>query len=151
MFTNKDGTADTAVSRLVRRAPWLLIPVIMLLSFTIGNAQQITGTLSGTITDQTDARVPGAEVVVKNESTNDTRTTKADSAGFWSVTALVPGTYTVTVTAKSFATWEENQILLNQGDSRTIPSMRLKIGSESTAVTVISGPGRRDSCRHRRG
>ena len=139
MFTNKDGTAETAVSRLVRRAPWLLIPVIMLLSFTIGNAQQITGTLSGTITDQTDARVPGAEVVVKNEATNDTRTTKADSAGFWSVTALVPGTYTVTVTAKSFATWEENQILLNQGDSRTIPSMRLKIGSESTAVTVISG------------
>ena len=32
-----------------------------------------------------------------------------------------------------------NDIVLNQGDSRTIPNIHLKIGSEATAVTVISG------------
>jgi len=118
--------------------PWLVIAV-MLLSFSIAYAQQLTGTLSGIVSDQTDARVPGAQVVVKNDSTGDTRTTTADSSGFWSVTALIPGSYTVHVSATNFAPWEINSVVLNQGDSRTVPNIRLKIGGEQTAVTVISG------------
>ena len=51
----------------------------------------LTGTLSGIAADQTDARVPGARVVVTNEATGDIRETKADSQGFFSVTALDPG------------------------------------------------------------
>jgi hypothetical protein len=135
MLTNKNVTA---MSRWIRRVPWLLIPV-MLLSFSISYAQQLTGTLTGIVTDQTEARVPGAQVVVKNDSTGDTRTTTADSTGFWSVTALIPGAYTVHVSATNFAPWEINGVVLNQGDSRTVPNIRLKIGGEQTAVTVISG------------
>jgi len=116
----------------------LLIPIVAL-SFTIASAQQLTATLSGIAADQTDARIPGANVVVKSETTGDVRNTKADSSGFFSVTALVPGTYTVNISAKGFAPWEETGILLNQGDSRTIPNIHMKIGTESTAVTVISG------------
>ncbi len=137
MFTNKNGTSPT-MSRWIRRVPWLLIPV-MLLSFSLANAQQLTGTLSGIVSDQTDARVPGAKIIVKNDASGDERSTTADSAGFWSVTALIPGTYTVKVSAANFANWEMNGIVLNQGDSRTVPSIHLKIGSEQTAVTVISG------------
>jgi len=126
------------MSKWFRAIPWLVLPA-MLLAFTIAHAQQLTATLSGIVTDQTDARVPGARVVVTNEATGDTRETKADTQGFFSVTALIPGTYKVTISAKSFASWEENGILLNQGDSRTVPNIHLKIGSEATAVTVISG------------
>ena len=137
MFTNQSG-ASTTMSRWVRRVPWLLIPV-MLLSFSVAYAQQLTGTLSGIVTDQTEARVPGAQIVVKNDASGDQRTTTADSSGFWSVTALIPGTYTVHVSATNFAPWEINGVVLNQGDSRTVPNIRLKIGGEQTAVTVISG------------
>jgi hypothetical protein len=111
----------------------------MILSFSIAQAQQLTATLSGTVTDQTDAHVPGAKVKIVNDATGDTRDTKADSAGFFSVTALIPGTYTVEVSAKGFAPWKETGVLLNQGDSRSIPAIHLKIGTETTAVTVISG------------
>ncbi len=139
MFTNQTKTSSvSSMSKWFRRVPWLVLPV-MVLAFSIAQAQQLTATLSGTVTDQTEARVPGAKVVVNNEATGDTRETKADAQGFFSVTALIPGTYKVTISAKSFATWEENGILLNQGDSRTIPNIHLKIGSEATAVTVISG------------
>ena len=139
MFTDKNRTlSGHSVSKWLRRIPWLVVPV-MVLSFAIAHAQQLTGTLSGIVTDQTDARVTGAQVVVTNEASGDTRQTKSDAQGFFSVTALVPGTYKVTITAKSFATWEETGILINQGDSRTVPSIKLKIGSEATAVTVISG------------
>jgi len=137
MYSNQ-LVASSVVSRWVRRVPWLLIPV-MLLSFSIAYAQQLTGTLSGIVTDQTEARVPGAQIIVKNDATGDTRTSTADSSGFWSVTALIPGTYTVHVSATNFAPWEINGVVLNQGDSRTVPNIRLKIGGEQTAVTVISG------------
>jgi hypothetical protein len=111
----------------------------MLSSLTMLNAQQLTATLSGIAADQTDARVPGATVVIKNEATGDTRTTKADSSGYFAVTALIPGNYTVTVSAKGFTSWEMNGITLNQGDSRTIPNIHMKVGSETAEVTVISG------------
>jgi len=139
MFTDHNpASRGQSVSKWLRRIPWLVVPV-MVLSFAIAHAQQLTGTLSGIVTDQTEARVPGAKVVVTNEASGDMRESKSDAQGFFSVTALVPGTYKVTITAKSFATWEETGILINQGDSRTVPSIKLKIGSEATAVTVISG------------
>jgi len=125
-------------SHWLHRIPWLLIPV-MLLSFTVARAQQLTATLSGTATDQTDARIPGAKVVIKNQSTGDIRNTVSDSSGFWSVTALIPGTYTVTVSSKGFASWEETDIVLSQGDNRTVANIHLKISSDATAVTVVSG------------
>ncbi|MGA3044989.1 MAG: TonB-dependent receptor [Terracidiphilus sp.] len=138
------NTAQRAPSSLIsmrnwiRRIPWLLIPVLVL-SFSIANAQQLTATLSGTATDQTDARIPGATVIVTNDATGDKRDTKADSAGFFSVAALIPGTYTVKVSAKGFASWEETGVLLNQGDSRTLPNIHLKISSDVNSVTVVSG------------
>jgi Carboxypeptidase regulatory-like domain/TonB-dependent Receptor Plug Domain len=121
-----------------QRMPWLLIPVLVL-SFSIAKAQQLTATLSGIATDQTDARIPGASILVVSDTTGDKRDSTADSSGFWSVTALPPGTYTLKVSAKGFASWEETGILLNQGDSRTVPNIHLKISSDVTAVTVISG------------
>jgi hypothetical protein len=127
-----------STSKWLGRIPWLLIPVL-LLSFPIAKAQVITATLTGIATDQTDARIAGAKIVVKNEATGDVRDTKADTQGFWSVTALIPGSYSVTISAKGFSPWEETGIVLNQGDSRTVANIHLKIGAENAAVTVISG------------
>jgi hypothetical protein len=136
--THTEGSTRSSFSNWLRRLPWLLIP-IMALSFNLANAQQLTGTLSGIAADQTDARIPGAKVVIKNDASGDTRDTKADTSGYFSVTALPPGTYSVTISAKGFASWEETGIVLSQGDSRTLPNIHLKIGTDTTAVTVISG------------
>jgi hypothetical protein len=127
-----------STTKWIGRIPWLLIPVL-LLSCSIAKAQNITATLSGIATDQTDARIAGATILVRNEASGDKRDTKTDNQGFWSVTALIPGSYSVTITAKGFSPWEENQIVLNQGDSRTVANIHLKIGAADAAVTVISG------------
>ncbi len=137
-LTDTVGSQRSTMSNWLRRSV-LLLMAVLLSSLTTLNAQQLTATLGGTAADQTDARVPSATVVVKNDATGDIRNTKADNQGFWSVTALIPGTYTVTVSAKGFTSWEMNGIVLNQGDSRTIPNIHMKVGSESAEVTVISG------------
>lgn len=136
--THASALSKVSMPNWLRRVPWLLIPILVL-SLTVTHAQQITGTISGIATDQTDARIPGARVEIKNDASGDARTSTTDSAGLFSITALMPGTYTVKVSAKGFASWEETGVLLNQGDSRTIPNIHLKISADATAVTVISG------------
>ncbi len=121
-----------------RRIPWLLIPVLAL-SFTLAHAQNLTGTISGIVTDQTDARIPGAKVIMTNDASGDARSSVADSQGFFSITALPPATYTVTISSKGFVSWKETGIVLNQGDSRTVPDIKLKPGAQGEAITVISG------------
>jgi Carboxypeptidase regulatory-like domain/TonB-dependent Receptor Plug Domain len=134
---NAVGLSKSSGFAWLRRIPWLLLPILLL---TIGtaNAQQLTGTLSGIAMDQADARVAGAKVVVKNDASGDIRNTVSDSQGFFSVTALPPGSYTVTVSQKGFAAFEETGIMLSQGDTKSI-NARLKISSSSTDVTVVSG------------
>jgi hypothetical protein len=135
---NRKTSSSISKSSWLRRIPWLLIAVLAL-SFAIANAQQITGTLSGIAADQTDARIPGATILITSDTTGDKRDSKADSDGFFSITALPPGSYTLTVTAKGFSTWKETGIVLNQGDSRTVANIHLKISSDVNSVTVVSG------------
>jgi Carboxypeptidase regulatory-like domain/TonB-dependent Receptor Plug Domain len=135
---SRSSSRLSSMSSWIKSIPWLLIPILAF-SLTSANAQQLTGTLSGIATDQSEARVPGAKIVVINEGTGDARNTVADSAGFFSVTALVPSTYTVSITATGFNPWKETGILLNSGDSRTIPAIKLAVATKGASITVVSG------------
>ena len=134
---NTRGSSKSSRSQWLRRIPWLLFPVL-LLALGTARAQQLTGTLSGLAIDQQDARIPGAKVVIKNDGSGDTRSSVTDGQGFFSIPALPPGSYTVTVSAKGFASFEETGIVLNQGDTKSV-SARLRISSDPNTVTVISG------------
>jgi hypothetical protein len=120
-----------------------IFPVVLmaLLAFMAprGLAQQLTGTLSGTVYDRSGAVVPGAEVVLKNQASGDVRTAMADSSGRFVITAIQPANYSVNITAKGFTTWQENDIVMNQGDTRDIPNIKLQIGNVSSQVEVIAG------------
>jgi hypothetical protein len=119
--------------------PGLLLVAVLVLYTTISGAQQLTGTLDGTVYDQSGAVIPKAKVIVKNEASGDTRSTTADGSGFFSITALQPATYTITVSADGFTSWQEPGITISQGDSRTVPNIKLKVGGNTTEVQVVSG------------
>lgn len=120
----------------------LSVPCLLAIS-TLGSgvasAQQLTGTISGTTYDQTQSVIPGATVEVKNEASGDIRTTTSNSSGYFTVSALQPNTYTVTVSAKGFDSWQQNGIVVNQGDNRTLPSISLKVGGAATKVEIVAG------------
>jgi len=110
---------------------------VLLATFSFG--QQLTGTLSGTAYDQTGAVIPKAKVVLKNEASGDVRTTFTDSVGSFAITAVQPATYTISIAAEGFATWEEHSIVMNQGDARSVANIKLKPGSKGNEITVIEG------------
>ena len=67
-------------------------------------AQLLQGSITGNITDASQAAVVGAKVVAIDQQTNFTRETLTNSSGGYNLPTLPPGTFTVTVTAPSFQT-----------------------------------------------
>jgi hypothetical protein len=112
--------------------------VLLVAPFCFG--QQLTGTLSGTVYDQSGAVIPNAHLQMKNEASSDVRDTVANGSGFFSITAVQPGSYTVTVSAKGFKSWEEHGIVFAQGDNRTLPNVNLAVGGTGPeTVEVVAG------------
>src|SRR5215831_18609502 len=63
------------------------------------NAQVSGGTLSGTVTDTTQAAIPNAQVTLINMATSVARTVATDDAGFYTEPGLLPGSYEMTASA----------------------------------------------------
>ncbi|MGB9418624.1 MAG: carboxypeptidase regulatory-like domain-containing protein, partial [Acidobacteriaceae bacterium] len=126
-----------------RYSRWTItfVAVTVLFFSAAATAQQLTGTLSGTAFDTMGAVVPNASVTLRNQASGDLRTAATDARGHFVITAVQPATYSVNISASGFTTWQENDIVMNQGDARDIPAIRLKIGSSSTNIEVIGGGG----------
>ena len=100
--------------------------------------QNITGSISGTVADSSGAVVPKATVVLMDEATQTKRESVSNSAGFFNFAAVKPATYTLTVSADGFRTWEEHQITLTQGNNVNIPNIALQVGSAKQEIDVVS-------------
>ena len=82
-------------SPVVRFAVALLVFVLHALSPRVADAQAIRGTLLGTVTDKTGGVLPGVTVTVTNTETGVMQNTVSDAQGRYSVSDLLPGTYSV--------------------------------------------------------
>jgi hypothetical protein len=108
---------------------------LLLLAFPAG--AQITATLSGHVTDQTDAAVPGATVSVESAQLSIKRTATSGQNGFFSLTALPVGTYKVTVSAPGFQPYTLDNVKLDVGGTLEIAA-QLKVGDVKESVTVTA-------------
>jgi Carboxypeptidase regulatory-like domain/TonB dependent receptor-like, beta-barrel len=123
-----------------KRIAFLL--AVALLSFGSLSAfaqSQTTGRISGTITDQQGAALPGAEVTVTNKATGEARTVTADTDGNYFVPLLSPGTYTVTVTASGFKKYISEDARVAITETTPINPV-LEVGSVQETVTVDAAP-----------
>jgi hypothetical protein len=66
--------------------------------------QLLQGTITGNVTDTSNAAVADARVEAREQKTNFTRDTMTNTAGVYNLPTMPPGTYNVTVTAPSFRT-----------------------------------------------
>lgn len=112
--------------------------VLMITSPGAAHAQFGSG-IEGTVTDDSGAIVPGAQVVLTNQDTGVENTTAANSAGIFHFPTLGSGTYKVTVTAPGFGTVTEAGIVIN-GNSIRDASVKLQPSSVATNVEVSETP-----------
>ncbi len=90
---------------------WLCFAICLLLvSIPHGlHAQALSG-ITGTVTDATGAVVPNAKVTVTNQATQVASHAVTSSSGTYTVTDLIPGTYTVQVELAGFQTSVHNGV-----------------------------------------
>lgn len=101
-----------------------------------GHAQSVTdGAISGTVTDTTDAAIPNAQILVRNNGTGKDVSLVTDTSGFYKAALLQPGTYSVTVTAGGFNVSKTEGITVQLNQVTTV-SPHLSIGSTSQTVEI---------------
>src|SRR5206468_3057443 len=75
-------------------------------------AQTITG-VTGTVQDASGGVISGATVQVKNNATGTVATAVTSSSGTYTEEGLLPGRYTITVTAPGFGTTVKNDVTID--------------------------------------
>jgi hypothetical protein len=101
-------------------------------------AQTSNAQISGLITDPTRAVIGGAEIKAVNGATNVPYTAVSNGAGIYVLPELLPGPYTVTVTAQGFGSVKRSGLVLGTGD-HLAQNFELKPGAVEESVTVTGG------------
>ena len=124
-----------------RRAIWCLAGLagLMALSTATVRAQQASGSVVGTITDNAGALVASATVSLTDVDTGDVRTTASNGSGEYQFIDLAPGNYKVDVTLSGFKRFTRlNVVVQVQGSTRV--DAALQVGDVSQTVEVSSAP-----------
>ncbi|MDA1316361.1 MAG: TonB-dependent receptor, partial [Acidobacteria bacterium] len=113
--------------------------VLLVLTSSIGLAQEYRGRIQGTVADPTGAVVPAVPVTLINNGTNLTVVRQTGEQGTFLFDLVEPGTYTVSVEMEGFNRWEQTNLLVeNRGDVTVHPV--LQIGAITETVTVTEAP-----------
>ena len=114
--------------------------VVLLVTSVAVMAQSPSATLTGTVTDQNDAVVPGVNISVINIANAFQRSTITNNDGAFTVPLLPPGDYVVKAEREGFKTREVRDVVLNVND-RVSLNIQLAIGGiEGQTVDVIDAP-----------
>jgi hypothetical protein len=99
--------------------------------------QLLEGSITGNVTDASQAAVADAKVVVTNQQTNFSRDTVTNAAGAYNIPTLPPGAYTITVTASGFQTFTVTGVTVSP-EEVTRRDVSLSVGQLSQNVTVAA-------------
>jgi len=123
----------------MRKLLSMLLFCCLLASVANAKAQQTLGSLNGTVLDGSGAAVPGSTVTATDSAIGVTRTTKAQSNGFFQIFNLPVGTYSVKATHEGFDTTELTGVEVQEAGAKTL-NLALKVGEIATSVTVTATP-----------
>jgi hypothetical protein len=114
---------------------------LALLSFVAGlftspaYSQVLYGSLVGTIVDPSGGVVANATVTATNRDTNQTYKETTDSGGRYSIGNVLPGTYSLKVSASGFRALVQNDIIVTI-NTVTRADLRLEVGQVTEQITV---------------
>lgn len=106
---------------------------------TMAFAQQPTATLTGVVSDQNGALIPGAKITASNKATNLSRTAITNDEGVYVISSLPVGEYEVKFSAIGFNQQNSfENIVLNVGQTL---KLNTKLGVSGPSAIVILDEG----------
>jgi hypothetical protein len=118
----------------------LLAGTLLLLWCLPAMSQDSKGSISGTVIDLTNAVVPGAQIKATNIETGSVFKTTSDSFGFFRLSLLPTGTYTIEITEDGFKTVQYKEVTVSAGHDNFLGSLRLSASRSSEIVEFEEPP-----------
>lgn len=120
-----------------------LCAAVLFLALGVGSSfgqTSTAGTVSGQVTDEQNAAVPGAEVKLVEPTTNAVQSTVTNDAGRFIFSSVNPGHYNITFSKDGFTAYSVNAQAVSIGMVLTV-NARLKVGTTTTTVEVSAASG----------
>ncbi len=112
-----------------------IVFLMVLFSAALLHAQD-SASVTGTVRDSSGASVANAQVTVSAAERGINRATTTNSEGEYSVAALPPGSYDITVTAQGFKKYQAKGVVLRVAQKARV-DVPLQVGAAATEVTVL--------------
>ncbi len=113
---------------------------VLLSLFAVSAYAQFKASVQGTVMDPQGTAVPGAKVTVTNQDTGVVRDTVASAEGFYRISELPPGKYTVTVEAAGFKKSTSKDVAVEAEQPRGF-DVTLSVGNVQESVIVTAPTG----------
>ncbi|MCH7805338.1 MAG: carboxypeptidase regulatory-like domain-containing protein, partial [Acidobacteria bacterium] len=120
-----------------RSSVFAAIAVLVLVFSPVAVAQVITGTIIGTVSDETGAVLPGVEITVRNQDTGISRSVVSNDEGSYRAQSLALGPYEVRAELAGFQTAIRTGIGLTVGQQAVV-NLELRVG-EITEQVFVTG------------
>ena len=118
-----------------RSASGLEVALLIVMTFGSARAQTPTGTIAGSLSDQSGAAVAGAAISVTNLGTGQARSAPTSAEGRYAVEALLPASYQVVVEVSGFKRLVR---LVNvEAGTTTTVELKLEVGEVSEVTTAV--------------
>lgn len=100
-------------------------------------AQSLFATLTGVVSDPSQAVVPGATVKLVNDASGSSRETVTNEVGYFTFASVAVGnfTYTLTVEAPGFVPYKATALAIQGGEKRNV-NVTLTVGTTTEAIEV---------------
>jgi outer membrane receptor protein involved in Fe transport len=102
-------------------------------------AQSSSGSISGTITDDSGAALPGVTLTATNRDTGRTRTAVTNASGSYQLGLLPPATYAVEVSLEGFQQVRREKVTVNIGTDVSL-DVTMKVGVAETVTVTAAAP-----------
>ena len=117
------------------KRPILFVFLMLVLPATV--FAQVSASVVGTVTDQTGALIPGAEVTSTNINTGIVNLSVSNETGSYNFASLQAGAYTVSASLPGFQTQTFENVTLSQGQQIRI-NFSLQVAAVGQAVEVVA-------------
>jgi len=117
---------------------WVFVLVLVAVSTPLF-AQTVTGTMTGNVTDASQAALPGVTVTIRNAATSLVRVVVTDNVGFFSAPFLPTGRYNVQAELSGFGTVERQNVRVDLNQT-TVQDFTLTPAVSDTVTVTADAP-----------
>jgi hypothetical protein len=113
---------------------FILLPLLLMFA-SVAVFAQANSQITGIVTDQSGAVIPGATITLTDPATSAVKSTVSGSTGLYTIPGLNPASYNLKIVATGFQAYEQKSLTVNVSSTVRV-DVKMTLGSASETVTV---------------